>query len=84
MRRIRECFLMCEILNPLTLLQHEEADDALDGIQTLTQGIQGENGNPGEAAQADSNWHGAHPHEAAVKQEGDKGLTAGTQGIMQA
>ena len=69
-----------QILNPLALLQHERTDGALDQVGGQADGEQGDNGKIGKPAQAVGHRHTDYPGKAAVEQEGDKGLTAGTQG----
>lgn len=52
----------------------------LNQVGSLTDGIQRQNGKVGKSAQAEGQGNAAHPDEAAVKQEGHHGLTAGAKG----
>ena len=67
-------------MNPASLFQHAVAHNALEHIRQLAQGVQRQDGQGGKAAQAEGQGHATDPHEHAVKQKGDKGLSAGTQG----
>ena len=69
-----------QVLNPLTLFQHDRTNDALDEVGSLTDSVQRQNGQVRKPAQAEGQRHAEHPHEAAVKQEGYEGLSAGTEG----
>ena len=71
--------LLCQILDPFALLQHPCTQGAFDEVCALTDHIQRQNANTGKPAQAECKGNTESPDKAAVKDEGDHGLTAGTQ-----
>ena len=72
--------LYSQILDPFSLLEHPGTDDAFYKIGTLTDGKQGNDGHIREPAETESQGDTDNPDKAAVKEEGDEGLTAGTEG----
>jgi hypothetical protein len=76
----RELLLYCQILNPFALLDHKSAQGALDPVRSLDDEVQGQNGDAGKTAQAESERYADTPDKAAVKEEGDHALTAGAEG----
>ena len=72
--------LLGEVLDPSAPLQHGCADDAFQDLGELAQDVQRQDGKAGKPAQAVGQGDADHPHEAAVEQEGYKGLAAGAEG----
>ena len=62
------------------MLQHEGADHAFDQIRALADGIQGNDGDGGKAAETVSQGNADTPDKTAVEQEGDQSLTTAAQG----
>ena len=71
--------LLCKVFDPETFLYQPSTYDTFDQFCALTNGIEGNNGEIREPAEAEGQRYCAYPHEAAVKEEGDKCLTTGAQ-----
>ena len=72
--------LYSQILDPFALAQHICTQSAFYKIRINADGIQRQNGHICETAQTEGQGNADSPDKAAVEQEGDKGLTAGTKG----
>ena len=75
---VRKLFLY-NILHPDALFHQHKADGAFDDVHTVDEQIDRNDIQPGKAGQAVGQRDRDSPGKAAVKQEGDKGLTAGPQ-----
>ena len=71
---------MCQILNPLALFQHICTQSTFDEVGALTDHVKGENADARKTAQAEGDGDAEAPDETAVKNKGDHGLSAGTEG----
>ena len=69
-----------EVLDPLTLPEHTGTQGAFDQLQGLANDKEGNDAQTGETAQQEGHGDAAAPYKTAVEQEGDQGLTAGTEG----
>ena len=72
--------LLRQIPDPDAFFQEPCADGAFYKIRALTDHIDGDDSKACKPGQAKGQWYTQHPNEAAVKQEGNEGLTAGTKG----
>ena len=67
-------------MDPFALLDHSTAKEAFDKIQAMAKEEHIEDANGGKPAQAEGKGNTQRPNIAAVVQEGDPSLSAGTKG----
>ena len=72
--------LVDQILNPITLFDHQITHDAFGQVCGLADGIEGDDGQGGEMAETVSDGHDDAPDEAAIENEGDGRFATGAEG----
>ena len=72
-----------QVADPDTLLNQDVSDQQLQDICRLDNGINAQYRQPRKLAQQKGSGQGNYPGENTVEQEGDHGLSAGTQGEVQ-
>ena len=69
-------------MKPYALFHQNEADHALDELDTLAQRVHGHQRHAGEPRQAEGQRHGAHPDKAGIEEERNHGFAAGAQRVI--